>query len=105
MKLSSYQIMQKLPASTKNIFNLVSFNPVGFKIPNYPIQNCMICRGYLTEPCSICFDNKCEDCNVINTNDDKYYHEHCYNFINTSNNKNEKNKNKKNIDDSDSEDE
>jgi|WetSurMetagenome_2_1015567.scaffolds.fasta_scaffold1469291_1 hypothetical protein len=75
------------------IFKLTKLNPVGFKVDNYPVKICLLCRGYLTEVCNDCFEKKNEKCAVmripanpqIETPDsqltDSYYHAHCYNMI------------------------
>ena len=35
-------------------FNLISFNPIGFKIPYYPATYCDFCHGLLVESCAKC---------------------------------------------------
>ena len=74
--------------SDTQIFKLINFSPIGFKKPNYPVQYCSLCRGYLTDVCTSCIENHRENCVVVNYND-VYYHQHCYNFMNNpaSNNK------------------
>jgi hypothetical protein len=73
--------------STKSdkIFKLTNFSPIGFKVMNYPVQFCSLCRGYLTEPCSICMEKRNENCTVLD-NDGSFYHNHCYIFMNSENN-------------------
>ena len=68
----------------KRTFKLVNFSPIGFKMINYPVQFCSLCRGYLTEVCNTCTENNCEKCDVIQA-DDSYYHVHCYKFVNDNN--------------------
>ena len=65
-------------------FKLTSFSPVGFKIPNFPVQHCSICRGYLTDVCGTCFENKQTECQVTNK-DGNYHHLHCYNCASKKN--------------------
>lgn len=69
-------------SSNTRVFEMVSFSPIGFKIVNYPVSYCPLCRGYLTELCNICIENENENCDVIN-NDGTYYHNHCYKFMNS----------------------
>lgn len=73
-------ILQSKMTETK-IFRMTNFCPIGFKIKNYPIPHCPLCRGLLKEPCNICMEQHNEKCNVM-LNNNIYYHEHCYNFIN-----------------------
>lgn len=68
--------------SNSKIFKLTNFSPVGFKVMNYPVQFCPLCRGYLTEPCNMCMEKKNDNCPVIN-NDESFYHNHCYAFMNS----------------------
>ena len=62
-------------------FKLTNFSPIGFKQVNYPTQFCSLCRGYLTDVCSVCMEKNEEKCNVTNQNG-SYYHSHCYTFMN-----------------------
>lgn len=66
---------------SKPIFRLTKFSPVGFKMINYPSKNCLLCRGTLNDVCDTCKERKSEKCNVV-SEDDNYYHEHCYSMIN-----------------------
>ena len=63
------------------VFKLVDFSPVGFKVMNYPVQFCSLCRGYLSDPCSNCIENNNDKCTVTNQNN-SYYHTHCFTFMN-----------------------
>lgn len=74
-------------SENKNIFVLTNFSPIGFKKNNYPVQYCLLCRGFLSDICEKCVENKCEKCNIINS-EGAYYHYHCFSHLN------EKNKNK-----------
>jgi hypothetical protein len=65
----------------KRIFKLTKLNPVGFKVVNYPVPHCPLCRGYLNDVCSVCLDKKIEECNVVK-HDNVHYHAHCYSFMN-----------------------
>lgn len=65
-------------------FKLVKFSPIGFKVPNYPVQYCLLCRGYLTDVCSNCMETSNENCSIINK-DGLYYHNHCFTFVNSNN--------------------
>lgn len=65
----------------KRTFKLLNFSPIGFKVENYPVQYCSLCRGYLTEICNTCVENKCENCDVIQANE-SYYHVHCHKLFN-----------------------
>lgn len=64
-------------------FKLTNFSPIGFKVVNYPVQFCSLCRGYLSEVCNTCTERKSEVCNVINS-EGSYYHNHCYQFMNST---------------------
>lgn len=63
------------------IFKIKNLSPIGFKIENYPVKYCSICRGYLTNVCSACDEIGCEICTVVNMNN-IYYHNHCYSLMN-----------------------
>lgn len=81
----NYRLLASITMTTKPntpIFKLTGFSPIGFKMINYPVQFCFLCRGYLTEVCGTCFENKNENCNVI-SHDNSYYHVHCYTVMNT----------------------
>ena len=65
----------------KRTFKLINFTPIGFKVINYPVQYCSLCRGYLTDVCNTCSETNCEICDVIQA-DGSYYHVHCYKFVN-----------------------
>ena len=69
------------PTNTTQTFKLTKFSPIGFKMVNYPVQYCSLCRGYLTDVCCSCMEKKCDKCDVINNNGN-YYHNHCYIFNN-----------------------
>lgn len=79
--------MEKTDTSIK----ILSYNPVGIKKRCYPMKYCTLCRGELTDACSICLDNgnnkklctvKCINItSENNTTEILYYHTHCYNLI------------------------
>lgn len=73
-----------------SVFKLRSITPIGFKIPDYPVTICSICRGLLLSVCDVCADSKNEICEVINstpgnnsTNEQisNIYHKHCFELI------------------------
>ena len=68
--------------SDTRTFKLTRFSPIGFKVENYPVQFCSLCRGYLTEVCSTCMEKSNEKCDVINSGE-SYYHNHCFTFMNS----------------------
>jgi len=75
------------------IFKLTSFSPIGFKIPNYPVDMCLVCRGPLTEVCMDCSEKNKEECPVVLV-EETHYHRHCYQYL-TSNSNSSNNSNKK----------
>ncbi|BCS83408.1 hypothetical protein QLL95_gp0715 [Cotonvirus japonicus] len=62
-------------------FKLVSFTPVGYKVINYPTKYCVLCKGELVNPCSVCPSDS-SDCGITNK-DEAYYHIHCQQNIKT----------------------
>ena len=68
------------------IFKLNSLTPIGFKINNYPVKICLLCRGSLSEVCNSCMEKGLERCTVTNQNE-SYYHTHCHSFMNNANQK------------------
>jgi len=76
------------------VFKLTNFSPIGFKLMNYPVTNCSVCRGLLHDVCHTCEDLDREICPVTNQNE-LYYHTHCYTFITESIQPAQKNTNKK----------
>ena len=64
-------------------FILKNFSPVAIKTIKYPVQFCSLCRGYLTQVCSTCMEIKSEKCDIV-SNDNIYYHSHCYDLIKKS---------------------
>lgn len=64
----------------KHFFKIISFSPVGFKVPNYPCKYCPLCRGQLIEACALCLKEKKDECKVICENS-IYYHLHCYKYV------------------------
>jgi len=68
------------------IFKLTNFSPVGFKIFNYPVKICNICRGYLTDSCSNCIETGQDKCDVVKQ-ESCYYHNHCHDLVNSGGNK------------------
>lgn len=65
------------------IFKLTNFSPVAFKVFNYPVQFCSVCRGYLSEVCSNCMETGLDKCDVIK-HTDVYYHKHCHDLMNSA---------------------
>jgi hypothetical protein len=68
----------------KPIFKLCSLTPVGFRIPNYPAEICLICRAPLLGVCIDCQETKSEIC-PVKKSDSNFYHEHCMTLIETCN--------------------
>lgn len=62
------------------IFKLIHFSPIGFKVPNYPLSYCPLCRGSLLEVCGLCLEEKCANCEIVSEND-IHYHQHCYQLM------------------------
>ena len=83
--------MTTITTTSKPVFCLKSFTPVGFRFGNYNIDMCMLCRGPLTEVCYVCQEKGHNVCHVI-TEDDVDYHTHCYALL-QENMKNSKSKN------------
>ena len=72
-------------SDNKPIFKLCSLTPIGFKVPNYPIEICLVCRGPLLSVCENCVEKKNEICHVIkNMTDANFYHSHCFDLIKKS---------------------
>ena len=76
------------------MFTITNFTPVGIKKKCYPVKYCSLCRGELSEACSVCIDsnNLKKYCKVKNTKytDEKtqnvidvYQHQHCYDLLNS----------------------
>ena len=65
--------------NNKKIFNLKKFSPIAFKLTNYPVKICSICRDELNNSCNECKFSK-KECKVIEI-DNIYYHEHCHKCI------------------------
>jgi len=65
------------------VFKLTNFAPVGFKVPNYPVKICLLCRGLLVEVCHNCMEKGDEKCSVTNQ-EGSYFHTHCLAFMNTT---------------------
>ena len=69
-------------SDNKPIFKLCSLTPIGFKVPDYPISICLVCRGPLLSVCVSCVEKKNEICPVIkNITDENFYHSHCFDLI------------------------
>jgi len=83
-----------MTTSTEPIFKLTSFTPVGFKVRNYPIDMCMLCRGELTSVCYMCQEKGCSTCEVI-TDNEIDFHSHCFKYIKANTKKKEETGKKK----------
>lgn len=70
----------------KGFFKLTNIMPIAFKMPNYPVKICLLCRGPLIEPCNNCTERGTDKCAVMEDNG-SYYHTHCYNFLNPKDSK------------------
>lgn len=66
------------------VFKLTNFVPIGFKVPFYPIDMCLICRGQLTEVCTQCSEKETEEC-PITLVEQTHYHRHCHQFMSAEN--------------------
>lgn len=62
-------------------FKLQSFSPVGYKTIVYPSKYCPLCRGELTEACSVCIEKNLEQCTVIKNASGDFYHQHCLELV------------------------
>ena len=72
-----------MSSNKKNkIFTMTNFTPIGYKIPNYPVKICLICRADLVDVCAKCSLKNENECEIIK-NDDNYYHAHCCNLMKT----------------------
>ena len=65
---------------TTPIFKLTGFTPVGYKVRNYALDMCMLCRGPLTEVCYVCQEKSVSTCHVI-TDNGVDYHSHCFSLL------------------------
>jgi len=68
-------------------FKILSLHPVGIRRKVYPIETCTYCRGLLNELCAECVEKNSQnvvlDCEV-HTDNDKYFHKHCFTSIEKS---------------------
>jgi hypothetical protein len=83
MTTNSSSIAARTERETECKFRLTKFVPVGFKEVNYEINMCLLCRGKLTEVCSECQKNNCENCPVVKK-DHTDYHSHCLVYLDDS---------------------
>ena len=63
--------------SNKPVFKLCNITPVGFRIPDYKIEICSICRGALLSVCNDCENKNIKDCDVKTNEKGDIYHAHC----------------------------
>ncbi len=84
MSTDTLDSQNNMQSNTQNkVFKLTKFCPIGFKLPNYPIDMCLLCRGKLTEICNTCQEKQCEVCPVVKK-EEIDYHTHCLSFVNKS---------------------
>jgi hypothetical protein len=65
-------------------FKLTNLIPIGFKVPFYPINMCLVCRGPLTDVCTSCSENGKEECPIVLV-ESHHYHRHCHQFVSSDN--------------------
>jgi hypothetical protein len=61
----------------KPLFRLCNLTPVGYKVPNYPSEICLVCRAPLLGVCVSCDETHNEICSVAKADGGNFYHEHC----------------------------
>jgi len=60
------------------IFTLTSLSPVGFIIPKYEFDICVLCRHPLSTPCETCHAKHISQCQIIEVD---HMHKHCYDTV------------------------